>query len=103
MLKVKCPECGSVRIDRINTDVAVYQEMALEEVTDYVIEGGVEFPVKYMVVVPDETNPPYIEERASDNLEFTCADCGYFFDDISTDDDFARRARDWGLAVWCEP
>lgn len=102
MLKVKCPSCGSVRIDRINTDVAIYQQIEMEEVTDYVIEGGAEFPIKFLVVRADEREPPYIEERESNQLEFTCGDCGYFFDGISTDEDFARRARDWGLVVWCE-
>lgn len=102
MLKVKCPNCGSVRIDRINTDVAVYQQIEMEEITDYVIEGGAEFPIKFLVVRSDERDPPYIEELASESLEFTCSDCSFFFEDCPTDDAFARRARDWGLVVWCE-
>ena len=101
MLKVKCPECGSVKIDRINTDVAVYAQIMIEEVTDYVIEGGEEFPIKFLTVRADETEPPYIEELDSGSLEFACSNCGYFFEDCNTDEDFARIARDWGLVVWC--
>lgn len=102
MLKVKCPSCGSVRIDRINTDVAIYQQIEIEEVTDYVIEGADERRIKFFVVRADENETPYIEERDSSQLEFTCGDCGYFFTECHTDEDFARRARDWGLVVWCD-
>lgn len=103
MLKVKCPQCGSVAIDRCNRDVEVYDQILLDEVTDYVIEGAEEFPIRYFVVRSDESIPPYIQDLASDKLEFTCGDCGYFFDECPSDEAFARFAKDWGLVVWCEP
>ena len=100
MLKVKCPLCGSVEIDRINHQVKVYEQIELIQQTDYAIEGGNEVPVRYMQLVSDERNPPYIEELDSDDLEFICT-CGYKFEDCKTDQDFIDYANDYCLVVHC--
>ena len=101
MLKVKCPDCGSVKIDRINSQVAVYNTTYLEQKTDYFIEGGVEKPYTYYNLIADESEPPYIEELDSSDLEFICSDCQYKFEGVKTDDEFIRTAQEWGLIRWC--
>jgi hypothetical protein len=101
MLKVKCPNCGSVKISRINPDVIVYEHICLEERTDFYIEGGEEKPYRYMQMLADEDVPPYIEEKNSEDLEFICDDCQFKFEDCRTDADFLQRAQEWGLIVWC--
>lgn len=100
MLKVKCPQCGSVAIDRCNRDVEVYDQILLDEVTDYVIEGAEEFPIRYFVVRADENVPPYIQDIASERLEFTCGDCGYFFEGITNNDLLVEFALNSGLIAW---
>lgn len=100
MLKVKCPDCGSVAISRINPDVVVYEHISIEEKTGYIIEGGVEKPYKYLQMWADEATPPYIEEFDSSDLEFICDNCQYKFEDCKNDDDFMERANQMGLIVW---
>lgn len=100
MLRVACPECNSVNIDRINRDVVVSQFFYLEENTDYFVEGGVEKPYKYMQMLLKENEPPYIYEFANADLEFICSDCGYKFENCPTESDFIRVAKEWGLIVW---
>lgn len=102
MIKIKCPECGALEIERINTQVKVYEQFYLEEITDYVIEGGVERPIRYFVVRSNEDEPPYIEELDSNDLEFACAQCGYFFEGCKTEADLIERAEELGLTRWVE-
>lgn len=101
MLRVTCPQCKGIHIDRINRDVVIYEPIYVEEGTGYVIEGGVEKPYTYMEVCRDDKEPPHIEEVGLENLEFTCSDCGYFFEDCRNDEDFVHNARTMGLIRWC--
>jgi hypothetical protein len=100
MLRIKCPLCGSVAIDRINHQVKVYEQFRLKNQTDYAIGGGNEIPTHYMELISDEKNPPYIEELDSDDLEFIC-ECGYKFEGIKTDQDMVDYADGYCLIVNC--
>lgn len=102
MFKIKCPQCGSVKIDRINSQVRVYEAFFLEEKTGYVIEGGEERPYRYHNLCSDESIPPYIEEYGADQLEFECSECGYFFESCFNDDLLIEFALSNGLVVWKE-
>lgn len=95
MLKIKCPHCGSTKIQRSNPDVVVYESIQIVEVVDYMIEDGNEVRVTTQEIRSDESVAPYIEELDSSDLEFSCEDCSYFFDDnIHDDEDMLQYAID---------
>ena len=100
MLKIKCPMCGSVEISSSNPDVVVHENIFVDEVVDYMIEGGNEVRVTdYVIRATDD--PPYIETLESDKLEFSCDRCGYFFNGIHTDDEMLQYAQEHCLIVNC--
>jgi len=94
MLKIKCPECGSTKIQRSNPDVVVYESIQVVEVVDYMIEGGNEVRVTTQEIRSDESVPPYFETLDDADLEFSCEDCSYFFESISSDEDMLEFAID---------
>ena len=97
MLKIKCPKCGSTRLSRINYKVRVFEAIQVCEAIDYVVEGGKEVRVSRLEIRSDESVEPFIEEDESDDLEFQCDDCSYFFNDIKTDEEMMQYAIDKGL------
>lgn len=99
MLHIKCPNCGSIEIDRSNTNVIVKERIMVSQIIDYVIEGGNEIRVSELVVRSNESIPPYIEELDSSDLEFNCNACGFFFDKIHTDEAMMQFAIDNDLLV----
>ena len=97
MLKIKCPKCGSTRLSRINNKVRVFEAFQVRRAIDYVVEGGNEVRVSQLEIRSDESVEPFIEEYESDDLEFQCDDCSYFFNDIKTDEEMMQYAIDKGL------
>jgi hypothetical protein len=99
-MKIKCPDCGSTKIQRSNPDVVVYESIQIVEAVDYMIEGGNEVRVTRQEIRSDESIPPYIEQLDDSDLEFSCEECGYFFsEDIHDDEDMLQYAIDNDLLV----
>ena len=55
-----------------------------------------------MYLLPDESEAPYVEELDSDDLSFTCGDCGYYFSDCSCESDFIDLVLAEGWTKWVE-
>ena len=99
MMKIKCPECGSTKIQKSNPDVVVYESIQIVEAVDYMIEGGNEVRVTRQEIRSDESIPPYIEQLDDSDLEFSCEECSHFFEDIHDDEDMLQYAIDNDLLV----
>lgn len=97
-----CPKCKSDKIDRVNEKVVVYERILIDHSIDFMVEGGNEVRVTSNVLRSDETQPPFIEELESDELEFICADCGYHFRDCKTDEEFLDYIMDNHFYKWKE-
>jgi hypothetical protein len=100
MLMIRCPQCGSLDINRANHNVTAHENIYVEEYVDHVIDGGNERRVVEYYIRTDDTIPPYIEEHDSNDLEFSCNACNHHFEGLTTDEDMLRYAQDSGLVVW---
>jgi hypothetical protein len=102
ILKACCPSCKSTKIDRVNTDVKVYQGFTIEESIYFRVAGGEEHECVSMYLLPDESDPPYVEELDSDDLDFICGDCGYYFESCREEAEFIDLVLAEGWTRWVE-
>jgi len=102
ILKACCPSCKSTKIDRINYDVKVYGGFTIEESIDFRVAGGEEHECISMYLLPDESEPPFIEDLSSEDLEFTCGDCGFHFEGCHQDAEFIELVLAEGWTKWVE-
>jgi hypothetical protein len=102
ILKACCPSCKSIAIDRVNTDVKVYQGFTIEESIDFRVADGEEHQCVSMYLQADESEPPYIEELDSGDLDFICGDCGYYFENAGDETDFIELVLAEGWIKWVE-
>jgi len=101
-LKACCPSCKSTKIDRVNTDVKVYQGFTIEESIDFRVAGGEEHECVSMYLLPDESETPYVEELDDGDLSFVCGDCGYYFSDAQNEAEFIDLVLAEGWTKWIE-
>jgi len=102
MMRIKCPKCKEPTLSRINHDVVISEHFEVHNHVDYVIEGGEERRITYKTIQTIEDGEHSIEELDSSQLEFQCDSCGFYLEDISTEEDLIEFAEDNNLFVEVE-
>ena len=99
MIKIKCPKCGEPALSRINHDVVVSEHFEIIDHVDHVIEGGEERRITYKTIETVEDGEHFIETLDDSQLEFQCDACGFYLEEIHTEDEMITFAEDNNLFV----